>query len=107
MTNKTFKLSADEIQELAYGFGACLATDDITVEGKPVGYMYREDPDRSEDSGWRFFSGEESQDYVDNPDNISMYDVNTITNYDPAIIPYLESPPGSAFGRDGDKFNPE
>ncbi len=107
MREKTFKLSADEIRRLAYGYGACFATDHITVEGKPVGYMYREHADRPEDSGWRFFSGEEPQEYVDDPENTSIYDVNTIANYDPAIIPYLDSPPGSAFGRNCETFVPE
>ena len=52
---KDFKLSADEIKPLATGYGGCFATDEITVEGKNVGYMYREAADRPEDSGWRFF----------------------------------------------------
>lgn len=38
-----------------------------------------------------FFAGDESQDYINNPDNISIYDVNTIANYDPSIIKYLDS----------------
>ena len=33
----------------------------------------------------------ESQEYVNNPDNIGIYDVNTIANYDCSIIPYLNS----------------
>ncbi len=103
-TLKSFRLSADEIQPMATGYGAGLATDHITVDGKKVGYMYREEPDRPEDSGWRFFSGEESQAYVDDPENTMIYDVNTIANYDPAIIPFLDAPPGSEFGRVGDSF---
>ena len=32
----------------------CFATNRITVDGKKVGYMYREEPDTSfPDSGWR------------------------------------------------------
>lgn len=69
--------------------------------------MYREEPDGAYDSGWRFFSGEETQEYVDDPNNIMVYDVNTIANYDPAIIPYLDSPYGSAFRRRGNDFAPE
>ncbi|MDJ0708829.1 MAG: DUF2185 domain-containing protein [Woeseiaceae bacterium] len=101
---KEFKLSAVEIRPLARGYGGCFATDQITVEGKKVGYMYREETDRPEDSGWRFFSGEETQDYVDNLENTGVYDVNTIANYDPTIIPFLDAPPGSKFGRVGDTF---
>ena len=33
----------------------------ITVDGYPVGFMYREEPN-DVDGGWRFFSGKESQD---------------------------------------------
>jgi hypothetical protein len=61
--------------------------------------MYRQEPENSQDSGWRFFSGEETQAYVDDPGNFEIYDVNTIANYDPAITGFLDARPGSAFGR--------
>ncbi|MBL6853839.1 MAG: DUF2185 domain-containing protein [Alphaproteobacteria bacterium] len=79
--------------------GTCIATDRITVEGKGVGYMYREMPDDEEDSGWRFFAGDETDDYANDPTNLELYDVNTIANYDAAIIPYLGHPPPCAFER--------
>lgn len=98
MASKVFKIPGAQIKQLTPKMEACLATDHITVLGKKVGYMYRERPD-SPESGWRFFSGEESQAYVDDPSNTSIYALNTIANYDPAIIPYLDAPFGSAFGR--------
>ena len=61
--------------------------------------MYRESPEESGDSGWRFLSGTETQDFLNSPDNLAIYDVNTIANYDPAIVPLLASPIGSAFER--------
>ena len=61
--------------------------------------MYREAPDNDIDSGWRFFSGTESQDYADDATNTSLYEVNTIANYDSAIIPYLDSPFGTQLER--------
>jgi hypothetical protein len=99
---KRFRLAAEQIEELAPGRGACVATDQITVEGMPVGYMYREEPDleNTVDSGWRFFSGLESQEYVDEAANWEVYDVNTIANYDPAILPYLDLPIGAELERD-------
>ena len=43
------------------GPSGCFATDHITVLGKKVGWCYREQPTEGRpDSGWRFFSGEES-----------------------------------------------
>lgn len=97
---KKFRISAEDIKPLAAGHGGCIATDMITVKGKPVGFMYREKTtDTEADSGWRFMSGLEDQEYMDEPGNHGIYDVNTIANYDPSIIPFLDSPPGSVFER--------
>jgi hypothetical protein len=101
MSEKDFRIATANIKPLAEGRGACMATDAITVEGKNVGYMYREDADFPEDSGWRFFSGTESQEYLEDVSHTTIYDVNTIANYDPEIIPLLDSPAGSAFERRG------
>ena len=97
--NKNFKLKAEQIIKLIEPMGGCIATDKITVEGELVDYMVREKPNNDLDSGWQFFSGTENQEYVDNPDNSAIYDVNTITNYDPAIIPYLFLPVGTQLER--------
>jgi hypothetical protein len=91
---KNFKLPKDQFKELATGYGACLATDKITVDGEPVDFMYREEPFNDVDSGWRFLSGTETQEYIDDPKNMAFYDINTIANYDSAIIPYLTLPLG-------------
>jgi hypothetical protein len=101
MPDRQFKIPADQIKPLAEGHGACLATDMITCDGHKVGYMYREEPFFENDSGWRFFSGRETEEYADNPDNTAIYEVNTIANYDPAIIPLLNSPTNTAFERRG------
>jgi hypothetical protein len=71
----------------------------ITVDGRRVAFMYREPPDNDVDSGWRFMSGFESDDYMNDPANHGIYDVNTIANYDPDIVPFLHAPVGSAFER--------
>lgn len=96
---KNFKLSSDQIVKLVEPIGAATATDMITVEGKDIGYMYREEPINNIDSGWRFFSGDEDDDYISNNDNTSFYNINTIANYDPSIILYLNKPIGSAWER--------
>ena len=92
-------MSASQIQPLAIGLGSCIASDEITVGGKPVGYMYRQKPDNEDDSGWRFFSGTESQEFAYNSANFELYDVNTIANYDPRIVGLLWAPIESAYGR--------
>jgi hypothetical protein len=100
MPHKSFQLAVDQIKPVAIGYGSCIASDRITVGGLAVGYCYREEPDTPEDSGWRFLAGDESQEYTDDPDNLALYDVNTIANYDPDVIVLLDAPLGSAFRRD-------
>ena len=99
MSPKRFHLSAAQIRDLARGHGRCFATDIITVDGQRVGYMYREEPSDGDDSGWRFFAGTEDEAYINDPKNLEIYDVNTIANYDPEVIPLLDAPPGTAFER--------
>lgn len=96
---KNFKIKSDEFINLVSPMGGCFATDKITVDGLKVGYMYREEPEDPIDSGWRFFSGTEDQEYVDNPQNTMIYNINTIANYDKAIIPYLGYPFGTELER--------
>jgi hypothetical protein len=98
-TDKKFKLSAEQIVQLIEPMGGCIATDKITVDGELVHFMIREKPSFEHDSGWQFFSGTESQEYADNPDNLAIYKVNTIANLDRSIIPYLHLPVGSQLER--------
>lgn len=81
------------------GYGLCLVSKMITVDGYHVGYMYREEAEDEADSGWRFMSGQESEAYIENARNFDLVDVNVIANRDPAIIDLLDSPPGAEFDR--------
>ena len=79
---------------------ACLASNKITKEGWKVGYMYREKPDEGRpDSGWRFMKGDETEEYNNEASNINVFSINTICNYDPDIIKYLNSPIGTVLIR--------
>jgi hypothetical protein len=100
VAEKKFALRADQIKPLVQNRGGCIATDMITVEGARVGYMYRDEPLNDQDSGWVFTAGAESQAYMDDATKHGVYAVNTIANYDPAIIPFLDAPPGVAFARE-------
>lgn len=100
MTNKIYYLKPEEINRLIDDERACLATDRIVVDGEPVGYMYREPSSAEQDSGWRFMAGDESADYMADADNIGVYALNSLANYDGDIIALLDSPTGSYFARD-------
>jgi len=99
MVSKKYRIEGDRIRQLIKPMSGCMASDKITVNGELVDFMYRVEPDFEHDSGWRFMSGTEDQDYIDNPDNWAIYDVNTIANYDPSIIAYLHEPIGSELER--------
>lgn len=79
----------------------CFATNRIIVEGKKIGFMYRDIPKKDrEDSGWRFIAGDESSDYMADEKNFGLYDLNLLCNYDPDIIPFLNAEYGKAYYRD-------
>lgn len=80
--------------------GYVMATKMLVDDKRKVQFMYREEPSNAQDSGWRFFCGEEEEEYVDNPNNIGIYDVQTISKIDADIVPYLSSATGCAYERE-------
>ena len=101
--NRDYHVKAEDVKHLLpdwKGADGCIATNRITVEGCKVGYCYREKPDGDWDSGWRFTAGDESEAYMDDPNNAGIYKLNTICNDDPNIIPLLNTPAPCAFERD-------
>lgn len=94
------KKNSNKPQEaLATNYGLCMVSKRVSVDGHAVGYMYREEPEEEADSGWRFFSGDEHDDYIDNARNFQLIDVNKVANLDPSIVEYLDAPPGSVFDK--------
>jgi len=98
---KRFAIPRSQIRDLVSAPGGCFITDRVTIDGRPIGYMYREEADHSADSGWRFFAGDETPEYVDDATNMAIYAVNTAANYDPDIIPFLDTPAPCAFEKVG------
>ena len=101
--NRDFRVKAEDMKNLLPDWeeaSGCIATNRITVEGCKVGYCYREKADGDWDSGWRFTAGDESDEYMDDPNNAGIYSLNSICNDDPDIIPLLNTPAPCAFERD-------
>ena len=59
-------------QALSAALDRCIVTNTVAKQGEPVGFLYREAPVFENDSGWRFFSGDETDEYTDDPDNFSV-----------------------------------
>ena len=92
--NGFLDLEIKEVYEYQGENGAgCIASNKITKDGFNVGYMYREEySEVFPDSGWRFFAGDEDEEYSNDAENFNIFDLNTICNYDEVIMKYLEAP---------------
>lgn len=102
---KKFLLSKNEIKQLLddwHGADGCIATNRILIDGCRVGYMYREETNQEWDSGWRFLAGDETNEYLNNPQNSGIYKLNTICNYDYDIMPFLNDEKGCVYARKED-----
>jgi hypothetical protein len=78
-----------------------LVSTDVGPVGGAVGWLYREAPERDQDSGWRVFSGQETQDFLDDPANVSLVPLRELVVREPALEALLRAPHPTAFERDG------
>lgn len=82
---------------------AGLVSDRISIDGGNINYMVRIQPvEGTTDSGWQFFHGDESKEYLENVSNTQLFQLNVICNMDSSIIPLLDSPVGTAYRRTKD-----
>ncbi|WP_156300465.1 DUF2185 domain-containing protein [Streptobacillus canis] len=74
----------------------CIVSNRISVDGENVGYCYRQEEKLgNNDSGWRFFAGDEDENYLKNPDNFGVYKLSIICNLDKNVKEILKSPYGT------------
>jgi len=83
----------------------CFVTSKVLYDGHPVNYLYREEPmeedeDRNyEDSGWRILAGDETDEYMDDSDNIHLVSLGAVLTKDDSFVDLLEAPIGATFER--------
>lgn len=87
------------IQKKLAPIGTLMVSKMVMEEGKKPLFMYREKRIRPEDSGWRVFSGFESQEYTDDPNNTGIYAPATLIEKDPSVKKLLSHGVGSVFER--------
>jgi hypothetical protein len=61
--------------------------------------LYREEPEKDRDSGWRIMAGDESGEYMDDARNIAYVSLGAVLSCDDSIRSLLDAPSGSAFKR--------
>lgn len=77
--------------------GFCVASNRVMKDGCKVGWAYREAVGKDGDSGWRFFSGDESEAYSNDLDNFAFHDINAVAAHDPSIAEIADLPEGSSY----------
>lgn len=79
----------------------------IVDDGEPIRFADREKPTGPEDSGWSFYSGTESQVYLEDPRNCILVGISTVLEKFANLAPVMDAPVGSKFRLEGDNFVPE
>ena len=82
--------------------GGLMVSKMVVDDNIKPGFMYREKRTRPEDSGWRIFTGLETEEYTDDPDNTGIYSPSTILEIDPSIKEILLKGIGSVYERTED-----
>jgi hypothetical protein len=82
--------------------GGLMVSKMVVDENIKPNFMYREKRTRPEDSGWRIFTGFETEEYNNNPDNIGIYNPSTILKIDPSLQEILLNGIGSVYERSND-----
>ncbi|MFT5824217.1 MAG: hypothetical protein ACI8ZM_005483 [Crocinitomix sp.] len=79
--------------------GGLMISKKVIEEGLKPLFMYREKRSRPEDSGWRIFSGFESDEYTNDPNNTGIYNPSTLLKMDDSVADLLLKGVGSVFER--------
>ena len=72
----------------------------LVFEGdKTIRFMYRERPDNEKDSGWRLFSGNETDEYNSDAENIRLCNISWLVDWDPSLLEIFKNKFDAAFER--------
>ncbi len=75
----------------------CFVTRRVLEGEDPPGYLYREEPDNERDSGWRILAGNETEEFLADPDNLTFVSLGAVLRTNDSFVDFLDSPVGSAF----------
>lgn len=97
--NSDIQITKSEINEfisqeqdfriLAELLKTCIVTKKLLNENWKVGLMQKMESSSEMDSGWFLNVGNETQDYVDNPENLCITTLNELCKKDSILISYL------------------
>lgn len=70
---------------------------------KTVRFLYREKPDNEKDSGWRLFSGNETEEYNNDASNMRLCNIGWLVDFDPSLLEVFKNDLAVAFERKNKK----
>jgi len=76
-----------------------VASEMCFFDGECVRFLYRQDANRAEDSGWSMFTGHETEEYNNDPRNFRIVNVGYMVARDPSLRQPLKEGVGAAFER--------
>ncbi len=71
----------------------------IREEGWKIGYGIRMEATNERDSGWAFSVGNETDEYINDPDNLEIWVINSVLMYEPALTEFITEPEGTGVVR--------
>lgn len=80
----------------------CFVTRRVLYDGQPVGYLYREEPEEENDSGWRITAGDEPREYMEDSENVAWVSLGAVLREDESILKLLDAPTGVAYERNAE-----
>lgn len=78
-------------------FSRCFVTRRVLYDEQKVTSLYREEPDQPNDSGWRILAGDETEDYMEDTENVFYVSLGAVLNCDDRFVHLLDQPVGSCF----------
>lgn len=75
--------------------GGVIITKSIYQGTSKLKWLFREESVNPSDNGWRAIGDNDTQEYLDNPENSMVVDFNTLANIEPAVLSVYDMPVGA------------
>ena len=75
--------------------GGMIITKSIYEGTSKLKWFFREESVNPSDNGWRAIGDNDTQEYLNNPENSIVVDFNTLANIEPAVLAVYDMPVGT------------
>ena len=75
--------------------GGCIITKSLYHGTTKLKWLFREEGANPADNGWRAIGDQDTQEYLNDPDNSIVVDFNTLATIEPAVLDVYHMPVGT------------